>query len=69
MKATKVSNHWLLEADGFLTENEDKPIEERSFFKTIRVNEESLNAYREATDEEVAEWEDLKKKQEENLPN
>ena len=69
MKTTKVSNHWLLEADGFLTENEEKTIEERSFFKTIRVTEESLEAYREATDAEVAEWEEYKRKQEENLPN
>ena len=64
MKATKISNHWLLEGDGFLTENEDKPIEERSFFKTIRVNNESINAYREATDAEVAEWEEYKRRQE-----
>ena len=69
MKSTKISNHWLLEADGFLTENEEKAIEERSFFKTIRVTEESLEAFREATDAEVAEWEDYKRKQEENLPN
>ena len=69
MKATKVSNHWLLEADGFLTENEGRTIEERSFFKTIRVTEESLDAYREATEQEVAEWEEYKRKQEENLPN
>ena len=69
MKATKVSNHWLLEADGFLTENEDRAIEERSFFKTIRVTEESLETFREATDAEVAEWEAYKRKQEENLPN
>ena len=64
MKSTKISNHWLLEADGFLTENEEKPIEERSFFKTIRVNEESLSAFREATKQEVAEWEELKERTE-----
>lgn len=64
MKATKVSNHWLLEADGFLTENEEKSIEERSFFKTIRVTEESLEAFREATEQEVAEWEALKERTE-----
>lgn len=69
MKATKISNHWLLEADGFLTENEERTIEERSFFKTIRVTEENLEAFREATDAEVAEWEEYKRKQEENLPN
>ena len=65
MKATKVSNHWLLEADGFLTENEEKTLEERSFFKTIRVAGNHVDSYREATDAEVAEWEEYKKKQEE----
>ena len=64
MKATKVSNQWLLESDGFLTQNDERAIEERSFFKTIRVNEESLNAFREATDEEVAAWEEWKKQAE-----
>lgn len=65
MKATKVSNHWLLEADGFLTETEERTIEERSFFKTIRVAEEYVYSYREATTEEIAEWEEWKRKQEE----
>jgi hypothetical protein len=67
MKVTRISNHWLLEADGFLTQNEDKAIEERTFFKTIRVNDGSKDAYREATDAEVAEWEEYKRKQEEEL--
>lgn len=65
MKATKVSNHWLLEADGFLTETEERTIEGRSFFKTIRVAEEYVDSYREATTEEIAEWEEYKRKQEE----
>ena len=65
MRTTKVSNHWLLEANGFLTENEEKTIEERSFFKTIRVAEEYVDSYREATTDEIEAWEEYKKKQEE----
>lgn len=65
MRTTRISNHWLLESDGFLTQNDERAIEERSFFKTIRVSEESIDSFREATDEEVAEWEEYKRKQEE----
>ena len=65
MKATKVSNHWLLEADGFLTETEERTIEERSFFKTIRVAGDNIDSYREATTEEIEAWEEYKRKQEE----
>ena len=59
MKTTKISNHWLIEAnvDGYITTVEDKPIEERSFFKTIRVTEESLNSFRDALNDEIELWE------------
>lgn len=67
MKATRISNHWLLEADGYLTQSDDVAIEERVFLKTIRVNDGSIALYREATDAEVAEWEEYKRKQEEEL--
>ena len=43
MKATKISNHWLLEADGFLTENEEKTIEEKRkmcYDKRRKIREE-----------------------------
>lgn len=56
MKATKVSNHWLLEGDGFLTQNDERTIEERSFFKTIRVSKDDVDFFREATVEEITEW-------------
>ena len=69
MRITKISNHWLLEADGYITENKKKAIEERSFFKTIRVSEESLNSFREATEEELSAWKDFKKRQEEEYAN
>ena len=65
MKTTKISNHWLLEADGFLTQNDERAIEERSFFKTIRVSEESIDSFREATTDEIEAWEEYKRKQEE----
>jgi hypothetical protein len=53
MKITKIYDYWLLESDGYLTENEEKTIEERLFFKTIRVREENINSIREATSEEI----------------
>lgn len=65
MKTTKISNYWLLESDNYLTENKEKPIEKRLFFKTIRVKEENISSIREASEEEIAEWEEYKKKQEE----
>ena len=49
----------------WLTQRADLPIEERGFFKEligIKATEEYL---REATDAEVAEWEEYKRKQEE----
>ena len=65
MRTTRISNHWLLESDGFLTQNDERAIEERSFFKTIRVSEESIDSYREATTDEIEAWEEYKRKQEE----
>jgi hypothetical protein len=48
----------------YLTQIADLAIEERSFFKTA-VGASISEHYREATDEELAQWEELKKKQEE----
>jgi hypothetical protein len=42
-------------------------MEERSFFKTIRVSKDSIDSYREATNAEVAEWEEYKRRQEAEL--
>ena len=67
MKITKIYDYWLLESDGYLTENEEKTIEERLFFKTIRVREENINSIREATTDEIEAWEEYKRKQEEAM--
>ena len=53
----------------WLTQVSDLPIEERGFFKELTGVKATSEYFREATDEEVAEWEEHKKKQEENLPN
>ena len=58
MRTTRISNHWLLEGDGFLTQNDERTIEERLFFKTIRVLEDNIDSFREATTAEIAEWEE-----------
>lgn len=58
MRITRISNHWLLEGDGFLTQNDERTIEERLFFKTIRVLEDDIDSFREATTAEIAEWEE-----------
>lgn len=50
-----------------LTQNADLPIEERGFFKEITGINATEEYYREATDVEVAEWEEYKRKQEEEL--
>lgn len=67
MKKTKITNHWLLEAEmsGYITQIEDVSIEEREFYKSIRVGNTASDDYRDATDEEVAEWKAYQKKQEE----
>lgn len=55
---------------GYLTQIAyDIPIEERGFFKELTGVKATIEYFREATDEEVAEWEEYKRKQEENLPN
>ena len=51
------------------TQNKELPIEQRVFFREGVGNAMTLENYREATDAEVAEWEEYKRKQEENLPN
>ena len=49
----------------WLTENADLPIEERGFFKELIGIKATDEYFREATDAEVAEWEEYKRKQEE----
>lgn len=53
-----------IESKKYLTQKADLPIEERSFFKTA-VGAAISEYYREATEEELAQWEELKRKQEE----
>lgn len=48
----------------WLTQNADLPIEERGFFKELTGVKATTEYFREATDEEVAEWEELKNKEE-----
>ena len=51
---------------GYLTQIAyDIPIEERIFVKALTGVKATYEYYREATDAEVAEWEEYKKKQEE----
>jgi hypothetical protein len=49
----------------WLTQNTYLPIEERGFFKELTGIKATSEYYREATDAEVAEWEEYKSKQEE----
>lgn len=49
----------------YLTQNADLPIEERLFVREISGVNATDEYFREATDAEVAEWEEYKKKQEE----
>lgn len=51
----------------WLTQRADLPIEERIFVKEITGYNATEKYYREATDAEVAEWEEYKRKQEEEL--
>ena len=53
----------------YLTQRADLPIEERIFVKEISGVNATTEYFREATESEVAEWEEYKRKQEENLPN
>lgn len=53
----------------YYTQNkEDLPIEERVFFRQGKGMSATSEYYREATAEELAEWEEYKKKQEEMEP-
>lgn len=49
----------------WLTQRADLPIEERGFFKGLTGMKATDEYFREATDAEVAEWEEYKRKQEE----
>ena len=51
----------------WLTQRADLPIEERIFVKEITGINATDEYYREATDAEVAEWEEYKRKQEAEL--
>lgn len=48
----------------YLTQKADLPIEERTFFK-VAVGANIREYYREATDAEIAEWEEYKQRMEE----
>lgn len=53
---------------GYLTQIAyDIPIEERIFVKKLTGVKATYEYYREATTEEIAEWEEYKKKQEEEI--
>lgn len=49
----------------YLTQVADLPIEERIFVREISGINATSEYFREATDEEVAEWEEYKRKREE----
>lgn len=51
----------------YLTQRAELPIEERIFVKEITGINATDEYYREATDAEVAEWEEYKRKQEAEL--
>lgn len=51
----------------YLTQRAELPIEERIFVKELTGINATEEHYREATDAEVAEWEEYKRKQEEEL--
>ena len=51
----------------WLTQVADLPIEERGFFKALTGVKATYEYYREATTDEIAEWEEYKRKQEEEL--
>ena len=53
----------------YLTQRADLPIEDRIFVKEISGVNATSEYFREATEQEVAEWEEYKRKQLENLPN
>ena len=47
----------------WLTQNADLPIEERGFFKELTGVKATSEYYREATEQEVTEWEEFKNKE------
>lgn len=47
----------------WLTQRADLPIEERNFFKKLIGVMATYEYFREATSEEIAEWEEYKRKQ------
>lgn len=51
----------------WLTQIADLPIEERLFVREISGVNATSEYFREATDEEIAEWEEWKRKQEEEF--
>lgn len=51
----------------YLTQQAELPIEERIFVKELTGINATEEHYREATEAEVAEWEEYKRKQEEEL--
>ena len=51
----------------WLTQRADLPIEERIFVKEITGVKATYEYYREATTDEIEEWEEYKRKQEEEL--
>lgn len=51
----------------WLTQRADLPIEERGFFKMIIGVKATSEYFREATTEEIAEWKEYQRKQEEEF--
>lgn len=51
----------------YLTQRAELPIEERIFVKEVTGINATEEHYREATDAEVAEWKEYRRKQEEEL--
>lgn len=62
-------NTIIAKEGGYLTQIAyDIPIEERIFVKKLTGVKATYEYYREATTDEIAEWEEWKRKQEENSP-
>ena len=51
--------------DGYYTQIADIPIEERTFAKEVAGVRATMEYFRLATEEEIAQWGELKRKQEE----
>ena len=52
---------------GYYTQNADVAVEDRIFVKEVAGVRATKEHFREATDEELSQWEDLKKKQAEEM--